>query len=366
MNKDIAIHIYNRNNEHLVSLQGVMGLKIDTVSPGGLSIMEFSVPADVRKSWPEFSYGNHVEAVLGDEIIFDGVMDAPRRSINPDTIAVSCQSYGYQLNDLGVTSNVSVGAEGYKMSTFITNVLLADDLIELSAGDIDTSDYEYPNGTVFEFQPYTTYASALETLNEGNNWDYGVEPGKRFYFRQPKTDIDWYVHVDDCSSLTIAPNPENLANYIIVSYSPSGSYQLMVTAQDPASQSKYGVKKKLITVQGKIATGSSTPPYTGAYAIAHTALEDMKELKVSAELTCRRIYNTEGIEEHLVRVRAGDVIRLLDWLPSEERMNAVTDIATFRVKSTSYNHDDYTLEISPTEFLPRVEIALARLAARGY
>lgn len=349
-------------DESLISsFQDYEGLSFESVNPGGYSVASFDIKRKATVFWEDLQFQNRIQISHLSEVVWEGYIDKTDRSINPDNISIQCLGWSARLNQLGTEDDITAGVLNYYMRDFITDVILADGDIEIIEGDLGGYGYAYPQYTRFEFAPYTTYFDALEKLNAADKWDWGVWNDFKMYYSEPDpTDIKWIVYLEDCSDLTISPNPANLCNYVIVSYTQDGTHQQTTTRQDAASQVKYGVIKNHIDVPGRVTTA-------GAQQIGDTHLADYSTLRVAAEFTCNRVFNPYGIESPVSYVRAGDNIRLVDWLPTEERLRlGVTDISTFKIKSTSYNHDDATLSVTPTEWVSQVEIALARLEATGY
>jgi hypothetical protein len=232
--------------------------------------------------------------------------------------------------------------------------------MHIGYGVIDTNDYEYPAGTRFEFAPTTYYFDSMEQMNAANNYDWGVWDNALFYFG-PKTPdvVNWVAYARDCDDLVISPNPEALANYVTVNFTQDGSHYEQVVVSDATSIALNGYHMKRIDVPGRITTA-------GATQIANTYLAEHKDIKVSAEFTLNRVYDIYGVEYHLGEVRAGHNIRMGDYLTTEELLNGVNNIATFQIKSPKYDHDSYTLDVTPTEFVPSVETEIARIQAVGY
>ena len=335
-------------------------LSIESCNPGGWTVASFQVPRDIRQYWEEFCYRNWVEFKEGAVTYYYGFINKPRRTLKPDVFELECQGWSAQLNELGTQTDITAGGGGYLASTFITGIILADADIKITHGTIETDDYSYPSGTSFEFSKYTSYFDCLEQLNQGNNYDWGVwENGALSFTKKAAGVIDWYIRTDDCNDLEISYDSDKLCNRVVVSYTQDGTTQESQTLNDTDSQAKYGVLTKLVTIPGKITTA-------GATVVAQTYLDAYSQLQVAGQFTAKRVYDTLGVEQNLAEVRAGQNIQITDWLPTEEAISAVNDIATFQIKATKYDHSSYTLDITPTEFIPAVEIKLARLEATGY
>ena len=331
------------------------GLSLESCNPGGFTVANFTLHRPVTQSWPDLGHRNRVIIGQGAQVWWEGWIDKPVRKIRPDTFDVGCLGWSARLNQLWATADITAGAGGYLMSTFITAMLADAGLStnsEVVAGTVAVTDYAYPVGTQFQFAPATPYFDALTTLNAGNGYNWGVWLDHKFYFTAATpTVIQWYAKTSDCEDITITPNPEALCNYALINFTQDGSHYEQVIVQDAVSIALYGLIK-IIT--------------TDATQIANLYLAACKDLHVAAEFTTRRIYDIWGAEHHLAEVRGGDNVRVLDWLPTEDTLSGVNDIATFQIKAAKYDHGNYTLAITPTEFVPRTDILIARLQATGY
>jgi hypothetical protein len=330
------------------------GLSFESVNPGGWTTANFTIHRKITEYWADLAYRNWIVIGNGPDVYWEGFVDKPSRSINPDKIDVGCLGWNAILNELWVTFDID---GPYKCSTMVTFI---GTWSGITPGIIKTTDYEYPAGTRFEFAPSTYMFDCMEQLNAANNYDWAVWEGPAIsYTAKTPNIVHWVAYARDCDDLVIAPNPEAFSNDILVNYTQDGSHYEQVGASDADSIAIYGYHRKRVDVPGKIITA-------GATQIANTYLAETKDLKVSASFTLNRVYDIYGVEHHLGEVRAGQNIRLGDYLTTEELLNGVNDITTFQIKSPKYDHDSYTLDISPTEFVPSTETQIARLQAVGY
>lgn len=345
------------------------GLTFESCNPGGFTVGNFTLHRKVTQYWPDLLHRNQIKIGEGEEVYWEGYIDKPIRKIRPDTFDVACQGWSARLNQLWATADITVsGAGDDQCSDFINTVMLLDTNINIIAGTIETSDYAFPVNTKFEWAPATYYFDCIEQFNAANNYDWGVWLDKRLDFtaKTPSV-IDWYVWTRDCEDLSISPNPDTLCNYVMVDFVQGGSYHEQVILQDAASQLLYGIRKKKLDIPGLIDESSVGPANPGgATHIGNTYLADSKDPKVAAEFTTNRIFDSYGAKQPLGKVRGGDNVHLVDWMPTEELLTGVNDIATFQIKSAKYDHSRNTLDITPTEFLPRTDIMIARLQATGY
>lgn len=344
-------------------------LSFESVNRGGYTVASFTIHRPVTQFWADLQYRNQVIIGRGSEIYWEGYIAKPVRSIRPDVIEVNCLGWSAELNQLWTASDITAPVGGYKMSTFVNAVLLIDPNTSIVAGMMETGDYVYPEGTLFEFAN-KYYFDALEELDAGNNFNWGVWGNKAIDLRAKHASVDWLVWTGDCEDLTISPNPDAIANYVNVHFTQDGTHYEDAVVFDTPSSLLYGWRMVNISIPGKIDESSiavGPPPLPGgATHIAEVYLAEHKDLKVAAEFTCNRIFDSYGAEQYLGKVRGGEVVRIVDWLPTEETLGGVNDIATFEIKSPKYDHDSDTLAITPTEFLPSTDIQIARLQAVGY
>jgi hypothetical protein len=339
-------------------------LTVETCMPGGFTVANFTLHRNIGVPYPDVASYNEIKIIEGPWVLFEGYIDMVSRSINPDSLDVQCLGWSAILNQCGTTADIIVtGAGNNQASDFITNVMFADSDITtfLTAGTIDTSDFAYQAGTTFEFKPFKTYQDCLEEFNGTNYYDYGCWEDKSFFWTPRSDSVDWLVSTLDCSDVSISPNPDWLCNRVIVSYG-DGDFMQQTIREDTDSQTKYGRRIiKTLELQN-IYILADAQRYGDQYITEH------KDLKVTSELTTSRVFTTAGAEVPLYRVRAGDIVKVIDWMPASELLMDVnvTDITTFKIKSTSYDHSDNSLQITPTEPLSQVEIDLARLASREY
>lgn len=338
------------------------GLKTETVMPGGFSVASFTAKRPVKQYWSDLIPYNIVKIGESDLSVWEGYIDQPVKTLAPDKIDVQCLGWSSRLKDMGTEVDINVGPGLYDVSFFINTVIGADTDCGLTIGSVETTgtDYAFPNGHVFTFAPYTSYQDALDQMNQPNNWDYAVWENRALSWNPPSPTVDWHVLTSDCTDLSITPNTEAFCNYVVVYYTPDGSTYLSEVRQDTASQDNYGrVVKRKLDVPGWCFAAQTAKDIGDAY------LAETSTLKVQAEFTTQRVYDIRGAEHHLSEVRAGDVVRLPDWLPTEEVLGSISNIGTFPIKSTDYQDDSYSLRVTPTSFVPQVEILFARLSIQG-
>ena len=338
-------------------------LTFESCNPGGFTVASFVLHRPITEYWPDLIYKNRIIIGEGEVVVWEGYIDQVIRSIRPDSFQVNCLGWCSRLGELGTTTDINVGGGTYKLSTFINSVVLADAALvaesSIIAGTISTSDWAYNSGTVFSFAPYTSYSDATEELNKGNNFNYGVWTDKKLNFTAKTSTINWLVKTEDCSDLTISPDSETFCNRLYTTWMEGGLYPLHRTDNNTTSQGLYGIIEKSLSLPGKKHAND-------AAQIATTYINEMSVLRASAEFTCSRIYDANGTEVPLYLVRGGDNVQIVDYLSTEETLVAISDIATFQIKSPQYDHKNASLKITPSDFIPSTETRIGQLEATGY
>lgn len=345
------------------------GLSFENVNPGGYSVASYTIHRPVNLWWADTEFSNQV--IIGDDasVYWEGYIDKVSRKLKPDTIDISCLGWNAQLNQIATFADID---GPIAMSSLIISAIAyfrTGYLSQIVAGNIETGDYIYPAGCTFSVAPFKTYYDIFGDMNAANNYDWGIWNDKRLDFTAKKPGIiDWMVYTGDCNDLDISNNPESLCNWVLVDFTQDGTNHEQLSFCSIQSWAYYGrLFEKKLDIPGKVDEDSLGPANPGsATRIGTTYLNECAYLKASASLTCNRIFDGNGAEKSLCEVRAGQNIRVVDWLPTKETLTGVSDIATFQIKSAKYNHDNGTLAITPTEFLPSVETELARMQTVGY
>lgn len=348
-------------SKSLDNLDDFENLTLETSMPGGFTIASFEVHRKVTQWWEDLQPFNRIIIGEGPMTVWEGYMDVVERAINPDVFHIDCLGWSARLNECGSSADITAGVGGYQGSDYCTNYIVPSTCLAFTNSDIETTDYTYPQGTRWEFSPWTSHFDALEQFNSGNGWQFGFWEDRTFFWKDPDTTEKWFVYVEDCDDISIRSNPETFQNRVLVSYTQDGTHQQGYQVDDVTSQTEYGrIVSGTITVPGRCSTATAT-------AIGTAYINDRKDMRVAAEFTTKRVFDVNGKEHHLAEVRAGDVLRLVDWLPATDLLTTnKPDIAKFTIKDTSYDHSDHTLQVTPQEFVSRVEIRMARMEARGY
>jgi len=166
----------------------------------------------------------------------------------------------------------------------------------------------------------------------------------RYKERNPSA-VDWQAFIKPengggVPNLKANISWKNTANVVMTVY--DGPTRTAV-AEDSASISKF-IRRDLRL------TGLITADATTAQQLRDTELAARKDIQQQTNgLTLSRVWDTNGVEWPLCRVRAGEVIRINDFVPVTGDLDAVTLDAfrTFVIEETVCDHDRGRLTIRP-------------------
>lgn len=135
----------------------------------------------------------------------------------------------------------------------------------------------------------------------------------------------------------------NLANAVSATYLSAGAATRTAFGVNQASIDKYIRRERRI-----VDSGESNA--TSANARRDTELEKRKDPQQETDnLVITQVWDTNGVEYPLCRVRAGDVIRIPDFTPKTGALDAVTldGYRVFFVEETTCDHQHGELRIRP-------------------
>ncbi len=183
----------------------------------------------------------------------------------------------------------------------------------------------------------------LATIDDdsGNPVDIAVWEDREVYYtsRNP-TSIDWSVFID-AGVLSFAPNFD-LADMF---NSVDGRYTTTLTTG--YSTNAASVTKFAITREREV--GSVQLDSAGATAARDLFLAARKDgLQVADSLVVNRIFDSNGVEGSLCRVRAGEVVKIQDFLTRTQDVGSATPngINTFVIEETTCSHRAGSAELT--------------------
>lgn len=257
----------------------------------------------------------------------------------------------------------NLGAE--ELSQWITDHLLTEAHLGLTAGTIDTGDYTFPWG--IEASPQGIYhAEMMERGNRANGYYYGCRGGQGYDTNDyldyhPKPTAPTYYVDGEWGDWSLAEALEGVENYIRYSWSVDGSITRYAVVQDAGSITRWGRRDGKLAVQGKSTAAQ-------AAVIANIALNSRKLLKPKTAFTAWRVQDVRGIEIPILEVTAvgAPILRMEGTYPAEQTIadaEAVNELSTFGVVECTVDPERETVSLAPGKLGLLFEKVLARAEA---
>ena len=338
----------------------VSNLKMTTALNGGFNLCNFRITASIGEAWNYLSRegkrGHHFNRLVVNEeqrIIWEGRISEIELQIESDHQGLEITSFGYwsSMRDQFYTDDAGTdwtGGSGHEIDDIVKEVLtdecpdISTDHTNIAAGSrdlagIDFSDKAYPQDIVNDL--------TKNSDDDNSVWFFAIWEGRVPYlFKRQVTKIDHYVWLDSVSDLKLNQSATDLRNAIL----PFVGGTEGTTRTNTTSLALYPRREHKVSLQ----TGTNANTQGDA---ATTAAEErgfprqQQNFRVSG-----RIYNAAAGDEGgrleeipLWRVRAGDVIRIQDLVPSSSATASLDDVRTFYIMETEYDADTNILTIQP-------------------
>jgi len=375
----LQIRLYDNNLTTPTLLEDlterVMGLKFGTALNGGFKMCTFTLGTGIGAAWNwlsrEGKKGYHFNRITIHEeqtLVWEGRISDISLQVQSgqQTIAVIAQGYWasthdqYYSDDDGSRTDWTSGS-GHEIHDIIKEVLTAEcpdinsDQTNIATGSrdlagINLSAKEYPQAIINNL-------TALSD-SDGAVWFFAIWDNRIPYlFKRAVTQIDWYVWLADLGNLRLQQSALELRNAIIPTVGGTAG-----TTQTDATSLVLYPRREL-----KISLPTGTNANTQADAAGTAASEKALPRQQQSFSVSGKIYRTAGdaggrLEETpLWRVRAGEVIRIQDLVPSSAATPALDDVRTFYIMETNYNADSNVLTIQPDRRAFRLSTVLNRL-----
>jgi hypothetical protein len=339
----------------------VMGLKFGTALNGGFKFCTFTLATGIGAAWNwlsrEGKKGYHFNRIAIHEeqtMVWEGRITDITLQVGGGNqfLGVTAQGYWgsthdqYYSDDDGSRTDWTSGSN-HQIDDIIKEVLTAEcpdinsDQTNIAAGSrdlvgINLSARAYPQDII----------NNLTNLSDddGAVWFFAIWDNRVPYlFKRVATQIDWYVWLEDLGDLRLQQSAVQLRNAII----PTVGGTEGTTQTDTTSLALYPRRELKVALQ--TGTNANTQADAAGMAVVERALpRQQQSFSVSG-----RIYRTAGdtggrLEQTpLWRVRAGEVIRIQDLVPSSAATPGLDDVRTFYIMETSYDADTNVLTIQP-------------------
>ena len=339
----------------------VLGLKFSTALNGGFKSCSFNITTSIGGAWNwlsrEGKRGYHFNRITIHEdqtLIWEGRIADVSLQIQSGTQLINVLALGYwssthdqYYSDDDGSRTDWTGGSGHEIHDIIKEVLTAEcpdinsDQTNIATGSrdlagINLSAKEYPQAIINNLTELSD--------SDGAVWFFAIWDNRIPYlFKRAVAKIDWYVWLADLGNLRLQQSALELRNAII----PTVGGTAGTTQTDATSLVLYPRRELKISLP----TGANAN--TQADAAGTAATEKALPRQQQSFSVSGRIYRTTGdtggrLEETpLWRVRAGEVIRIQDLVPSSAATPALDDVRTFYIMETNYSADSNVLTIQP-------------------
>ena len=354
----------------------ISNLSFSTALNGGFKFCRFRLNMGFDQCWQwlsrEGKRGYHFYRLAiyeGHNLIWEGRITEIAIAVTGARLGLKVTAFGYwaatrdQLysDDDGGHTDWTSGS-GHTIDDIIKEMLtqecpdIASDQGNITAGSrdlagINLSEREYP-------QHYINEITKLSD-DDGVTWFFAIWDGRVPYlFKKSSSVVHWAVYLENISFLNLEQSSATLRNAIIPIVSGSEG----TTQTDTASLGLYPRREEKVVLQAGANANSQAD--AAANAVTERALPRQEQaFTIAGRIFAATAADTGGrLEEApLWRVRAGDVIRIQDLVPSSAATPALDDLRTFYIMSTSYNADNNTLRIQPDRRRKRLSSVVAKL-----
>ncbi len=346
----LSVKLYNTNlasPQLLADLTGeVNGLKFSTRLPGGFDVASFIIPATIIEveEWLNRRLGCRLVVHDAKKVIWEGRLDG----VKPRNGQATITAYGYFINctdkPYSTAYNTNVGAIIKAMLTAQCSQISADQShIATTGSTVDSA-----AGASYLDQPVSEIIKLLVPFSDasGNTYDFGVWDDRIPYLTaRSLTAVDWVVNVADLQSF----NPDyNMADFwpsAYAIYTSGGVLTRTATVTNQAAIDKRGGINRTYVIPnlGEVSAAAALNA-AKVWVNEHKDIyPDFSSFGLGATIT-----NSKGAPYPSYWVRAGQVIRIADLLPSSSQLSSVTRdaLTTFFITETEYNVSESKLTLT--------------------
>jgi len=181
-----------------------------------------------------------------------------------------------------------------------------------------------------------------------------------YFFPRNTATIDWYVWLPNMHSIRLMASAKDFWSRVYSVYLSSGTKTRTATATNTEAEAKYIKRVRAVTGLGEISAAA-------ALSRRDMELDYRKEIQQQTDaLIVTAVYDSNGKSRDLWRVRAGDVVRIVDLVPASADLDAVSldALRTFYIVETRYDAARARLTLVPDRESRRLAVSVAELLAR--
>jgi len=361
----LQLYLYSREkqDEVIADLTGKFrGLKFSTSLHGGFNALEFRplLGEPTAFLWAE-RYHLH-RLVLWDSQ-FGLVWEGRIEDVYPLDVGMKVRAVGFWASLFDQVYNARYWHTTWTARDIIIDVLsnacpdIATDYSGLQDPGLDI----HPQTFEDNFRPgqiVQTVVSYGDTEDPPRAWYFAIWEDRKPYLFPRKEQVDWCMSLADLASggIRFCRSSSNLWNRVAAIYSSEvGAREMTDWVQDDDSIAQYGRRDYILSLAGVTEDV--------AEKARDVALEIYKQPSQSATARFRGYaWDRNGVRKPLYLIRAGDVLRIKDLVPSEAMLDSelADSLRTFFLVETEYNDDTGELRVSPDFASPLLDILVAR------
>lgn len=365
----IELRVYNRNLSSptldMDLTRSYEGLKFSTRLNGGFWTCSFRPKADLEEAWEWFRRKMFYRVIIADgaKTLFEGRIE--NLGLTQGKVEVGASGYYANLGDIPYSTAYNDDADVVikaVLTAACTQISSDQTHIEATGGPaIDSA----ADASYLDIYPNQIVEKLLAFGDDTNNkrWHLAIwENRVPWLAAKSVSSVDWNVSLGDFQRFRLRYKGADLWNSGYAVYD-AGGLTRTATANNTISQGKYGdgtndiIRRKVVPNLGTVvaaAAESARDTWLTEHAEIYPSLEDMQ--------LGPHIYDARGVRWPSYYLRAGQVLRVRDLLPSASEFDSVTQnqVNTFYILETEYDVDRGTMRIVPDNESPRLDKLLAR------
>jgi len=323
---------------------------------GGFKDLAFDLPARLSDAWTWFyeegRKGYHFYRIVIQEntrLIWEGRVMDPSLRITPAGIVVhvvalgywsACRDQMYRANTGGMTNWTAGGPHTADdvIKEMLTNDCpdISSDQSNISANTRDIVGINLENRKY----PMDVIVDDLAPLadSDGTIWYFAIWDSRKAYWSaRSLSSITWRTRLSECVDVELSQSASQLRNAV---YPFAGTTEGTIQT-DAGSLTLYPRREMGLLLP------TSTNANTQSDAATAAASERGTPYQTQRFAISGKIWDSNGAEAPKWRVRAGDVIRIEDLVPSSQSSPTFDALRTFFILGADYDADRDVVSIQP-------------------
>lgn len=352
----------------------ISGLIFSTALNGGFQFCQFKLNMGFDQSWQwlsrEGKRGYHFYRVTvyeGHDLIWEG-------RVNDITLSVTGADHGLKVKAFGYWSATRdqlysdddhtdwTASSGHEIHDIIKEMLTEEcpdinsDQSNIAAGSRDLAGINLSARNYPQF-----YINELCKMSDsdGGTWFFAIwNDRKPYLFKRTVSAINWAVYLENIDNLNLQQSATLLRNAV----TPIVSGSAGTTVTNATSLGLYPRREVTHDMQAG-SNANSQADTAGAIATERGLPRQEQAFTVTGRIFAATSTAAGGRMEEapLWRVRAGEVIRIQDLVPSSAATAALDDVRTFYIMGTTYDADNNKLTIQPDRRRKRISTVVSSL-----